>query len=329
MTDDSDPEVHTATPAVWGPALKEAGWSFLTAGVFVSLCYTIFFRSIHPEFVPFMDRNATKHIAPGNNLIPVSIGKYHAEGSNATIEDINDDEAILALPKTFQAEDYPFIKVNLEGFTRYSKFKLLWRRESDISVTHALPMTRNRDGTIQIAMAYGYENYRGRIADIALLFYDGPAIGFERNNGEKIKIHSIEFKPFSVATLAQQIFDDWRTPPYWGGPANNHVASSHYHRVISLSSAVFFLALAGIVVAAVARIAKARSHEPSYYAVVLCLCMYSAVLLDTNRWLWRVSQLIDTYERYQGRPLSEKIVNNPQRCARDPESCRVDLLPHY
>ena len=148
----------------------------------------------------------------------------------------------------------------------------------------------------------------------------------ERNNGEKIKIHSIEFKPFSVATLAQQIFDDWRTL-HTGEDRLTTTSLAHYHRVIS-SSAVF-LALAGIVVAAVARIAKARSHEPSYYAVVLCLCMYSAVLLDTNRWLWRVSQLIDTYERYQGRPLSEKIVNNPQRCARDPESCRVDLLPHY
>ena len=28
----------------------------------------------------------------------------------------------------FRAEHYPYIKVNLSGFTRYNRFKILWRR---------------------------------------------------------------------------------------------------------------------------------------------------------------------------------------------------------
>ena len=56
-------------------------------------------------------------------------------------------------------------------------------------------------------MVYGAEHYRGQIADIALIFYDGPALGFENNINEDISIQSIELRP-SGWGVAEQILED-------------------------------------------------------------------------------------------------------------------------
>ena len=95
MTDDSDPEVQTATPAVWGPGAQRGGL-FDCRCVRVALLYDIF-PQYSPRVCAVHGPQCNQTHCPGNNLIPVSIGKYHAEGSNATIEEFNDDEAILAL----------------------------------------------------------------------------------------------------------------------------------------------------------------------------------------------------------------------------------------
>ena len=43
-------------PAVWIPALKEAAVSFGAAALILLVAYVFLFRTIHPEFLPFMDR---------------------------------------------------------------------------------------------------------------------------------------------------------------------------------------------------------------------------------------------------------------------------------
>ena len=202
---------------------------FLVAASLLALAYTLFFEHIQPEFAPFTDRNAEKIIVSGKDLIPVSVGAFKKTGDNLIIEGFNGDEAILVLPRAFQAEDYPFIKVNLSGFTRFSKFKILWRQADNPEKTHALEFNRSGDEVTQIAMVYGGDNYRGEIADIALLFYDGPALGFEDNNDVDIVISSIELRPFSVARAAGQILDDWLNPPSWAGHSNNIVRGAYKH----------------------------------------------------------------------------------------------------
>lgn len=318
---------------IWIPALKEAGVAFVAAAVLLAIFYVFAFRWIHPEFVPFMDREATKLVAPGKDLIPVSVGGYRVEGSNTIIEDFNGDEAILALTRAFQAEDYPFIKVNLQGFTRYSKFKILWRRADDPSHTHALEFNRSGDEVTQIAMVYGNENYRGRIADIALLFYDGPALGFENNDGVDISVHSIELRPFSVRQVMEQIFEDWTNPPLWQGYSNNIVRGIHPNGMVFPNAVANLLVVTGLASAWLLRLGrKWRAVSPPanpLLATSLCLCLYGWAFNDVLRWHWRVEQLIDTHERYAGLPLEERIRNNDIRCARFPEDCAAHLLPYF
>ena len=333
MTDGQAPHTQTVAPEIWGAAFKEAGVAFVVAALILSVFYVFAFRWIHPEFAPFMDRKAKTVIAPGKDLIPVSVGEYQVEGSNTIVEGFNGDEAILALARAFQAEDYPFIKVKLTGFTRYCKFKILWRRAAEPSITHALEFNRSGDQATQIAMVYGDDNYRGQIADIALLFYDAPALGFKNNNDVDITIHSIELRPFSAWGVVEQIFEDWTNPPLWQGYSNNFVRGIHTNGMLFPSAVASLLVLTGLLVAALIRwstkllFTATAQHKIS--VTILSLCLYGWAFNDALRWHWRIEQLVDTHERYSGQPLETRIRNNNIRCARFPDDCAAHLLPYF
>lgn len=318
---------------VWRPALIEAAWASLSAALLLVAIYAIFFQSFHPEFAPFTDREARKLVIPGKHLIPVSVGAARKTGNQIIIEDFNYDDVVLFLPREFQAEDYPFIKVNLSGFTRYSKFKIVWRRTDDVSQSYALEFNRSGDEVTQIAMVYGDENYRGKIADIALLFYDGPALGFENNNGVDIVVDSIEFLPFSAARVAEQIFEDWTNPPLWQGYSNNIVRGIHRNGMVFPNVVANLLIITGLTIAALMRGLRKLKHQPQLnhrlLATALCLCLYGWTFNDILRWHWRIEQLLDTHERYAGLPLQERIRNNDIRCTRYNEDCAAYLLPYF
>ena len=318
---------------LWRPALVEAGCVFLAAALLLSITYTIFFGSFHPEFTPFLDRDARKLVVPGKDLIPVSVGAASKTANQIIIEDFNEDEAVLLLARPFQAEDYPFIKVNLSGLTRYSKFKIIWRKADDMAQTYALEFNRSGDEVTQIAMAYGGENYRGKIADIALLFYDGPALGFENNNDVDIVIDSIQFLPFSAARAVEQIFEDWTNPPLWQGYSNNIVRGIHANGIVFPNAVANLLVIMGLVITAlnlwIRKLRLAVTSQRRILATALCLCLYGWAFNDILRWHWRIEQLADTQERYLSLALEERIRNNEIRCGRFPEDCNTALLPFF
>ena len=315
MTDTSKAQSKkTAYNGIWGPAFKEAGVAFVAAALFLSIFYSLAFRWIHPEFVPFMDREASRLIAAGKDLIPVSVGRSRVEGGSTIIEDFTGDEAILALARPFQAEDYPFIKVNLQGFTRYSKCKILWRRAEDPSQTHALEFNRSGDQLTQIAMVYGNENYRGQIADFALLFYDGPALGFENNDHVAIAVHNIELRPFSHINVFEQIFEDWINPPLWRGSSNNTVTAVHRHGMLSPNASGYATLFLAIGLISLRRQFGWRKPRIPALPAILILCLFLWIILDLLRWQWRVEQARDSNERYGNLPLEERIRNSPSRC---------------
>ena len=319
-------------PPIWKLALKEAGWAFAAAAVLLSLVYAFAFEQIHPEFARFMGHSATPLSAAGKDFFPASIGKGRLRDNQFIVEDFNGDEAILVLPRSFVAEDYPFIKVNLSGFTRYSKAKILWQRESETE-THALEFNRSGSEVTQIAMVHGGEQYAGRITSIALLFYDGPALGFENNDDIDIVIDSIEFRPFSAMRVAEQIFEDWTNPPLWQGYSNNIVRGIHTKGMVFPNAVANLLVVTGLAIAGLVRLGrKRRAGSPPAHrllATALCLCLYGWAFNDVLRWHWRIEQLIDTHERYAGLPLEERIKNNDIRCARFPEDCAAHLLPYF
>ena len=319
----------------WAPALKDAGISIGLAAFLLVIAYIATFRWIHPEFTPFMGRGSLPFSAEGRELIPVSVGRFSLDDKHAVIAQFNEDEAILALPRAFLAEDYPFIKVNVKGFSRFTKLKILWRQAKNRSITHGLTVNRSGSHATQIAMVYGGDNYRGEIVDIALLFYDGPALGVESNDNAQIVVESVEFTPFSMAAVIEQIFEDWTNPPLWRGSANNAVMGAHANSILYPNAVTHVLVIFSIFAAFFRRAIRGLGHsekEPDAAkmpAVLLIICIFGWAFTDILRWNWRVELLIDAHERYSGKPLVERIRNNPIRCARFPDDCRADLLPFF
>ena len=190
---------------MWKHALQEAGWAFTAAAVLLLAVYSVSFKDFHPEFAG-LSGGATYDRMEG--FYPASLGKGKRAGDQFIVEDFNADEAILVLPRPFVAENYPFIKVNLSGLTRYSKAKILWQREGEAEI-HALELNRSGNELTQVAMVHGGERYAGRISSIARLIYDGPAMGFENNNGVGRIIESVE-GPSRCG--CEQIVEDWANP---------------------------------------------------------------------------------------------------------------------
>ena len=131
------------------------------------------------------------------------------------ITEYQDGAAILELRTRFQAEDYPFIKFNLEGLTTWSDAFVFWQVASDPGNSHRLKLNRSWDEVTQVAMPYGGENYRGEVTHLAIGLVSDPTD--HDNNGEPILLKGVELRPFSGVRVAEQIFEDWTNPPLWQG----------------------------------------------------------------------------------------------------------------
>ena len=319
----------------WRAALRVGAVVVAQAAAVIAIIYWLGFRWIHPEFAAFMDREATPQVAFGKEFSPISTGGHRIEGNQAVIQGFNVDEAILALPLSYQAEDYPFIKVNVEGVSRFSRVKILWRQSEDLSEVHALELNRSGQEVTQIAMVYGHDKYRGRIADIALLFYDGPAIGSTNNGDLNIILKSIELRPFSALGVVEQIIEDWTNPPLWRGSSNNYVRGIHANGLIFPNAVANLLIVVGLTLLWARTVSTPHSQNCGAHshakllATALCVFMYAWAFSDVFRWHWRVEQLLDSHERYSGKSLEQRVANNDIRCARFPETCASHLLPYF
>ena len=275
-----------------------------------------------------MDRDA-RRVSGRKRIFTISVGDLKKDGEALIVERFSVDEAILSLSRSFKAEDYPFVKVSLTGLTRHSKFKILWRNETDQSKYHALEFNRSGDGVTQIAMAKAADAYRGTITDIALLFYDSPAVGFSNNNDSDISILSVELLPFSSLRVLEQIISDWINPPLWKGSSNNLVKGIHPNGLIFPNAVSNLLLILGLLVAVLARVCHRRQRHQSLLPTAIVLCILTMGLNDSLRWFWRIEQFTDTHERYASFSLQERVQNSDIRCARFPADCNNGRMRHF
>ena len=313
--------------------IKESLLAYGLSWLLLVIMYFFAFTYIHPEFGRYRSTQATGITVPASHLIPISVGEFKKNGSTFSILSFRGDEAILALSRSFLAEDYPFIEVDLSGLTRFTKFKLLWRKQSDPVKTYSLEFNRRRDGVTQLAMTAAGNDYEGQISDIALLFYDGPALEVSDNKGIPITITSIRLVPFSMPAVIAQIYDDWTTPPLWQGHSNNIVRGVHAGALIMPNMAANLSVAVGIAILFVwrwiTRGTNSSLRRPLLFHSTLCICLLGLVFTEILRWNWRAEQVVDTIERYWGKSKLEKIQTNDLRCTRFREDCELDYYPYF
>lgn len=321
---------HQSATSFWTAALLGAVRSSLVAAILLALVYAGLFKVIHPEFLPFTAKNAEKIVFSGRHLLRVSEGESRLDGDSIIIEKFAQDESILVLEQGFQAEDYPFIKVNLSGLNEDVKFKIMWRRDSTPAITHSLEFNRSGDSATQIAMVYAGEEYRGAIKDLALLFYVGGTTGAGGNSPTNVTVYTVELRPFSLLHFLEQLIEDVTNPPLWQLSSSNRIKGAHENSIITPNILCLALIIAGCIVARVTtRSSTGAPVSRNLWPTIVCLCLIGGALSDALRWQWRIDQLADAYRRHYGKPIETRIKNTEARCQRFPDNCRSDLLPYY
>ena len=325
-TDDS-----ALSRAGWWVALRHAVIALAISIVVLVAVYSIWFFDFHPEFAGFNNPKAEPMVLMGNQFGPIGMGIGGTKGNTVIISGFTEDKAGTSVRTNFRAEDYPFIKFDLEGLTRFTDASVYWRRAAEPEELYELPLNRSGDEVTQVAMVSGGEHYKGLITELVIVFFDGPAKGFSDNNDVDIVIKQVELRPFSAKAVAGQIWEDWVNPPLWQGYSNNIVRGIHRNGMVFPNLVLNLLVATSAMVLLIARLSTPTKWRASLSVsrtvlVVIGLCW---VMGDSLRWQWRIEQLIDTHERYAGLPLEERIRNNPIRCARFPKDCRADLLPYF
>ena len=318
--------------AFWGSALREALLNFTLAAIALTFVFINAIFLLYPDLERFANRNSQTVIVNADELMPFSLGEGHKDASKFFITDFNKDEAVLVLQKSFKAEDFPYIKVNLNGLTRFTTVKLLWQK-SVSSEIYSQEITRNGDGLNQVSLALAGEDYSGSITSIALLFYDRSALGFKNNDNVDIVINNIELRSFSIWRVIEQIFYDWSTPPLWEASSINSVTGASQPQLLKPNLAVNLIMVSGFVLALLRRKVYPRPKKIAtrapLFAVALSLCLFGWVFNESLRWSWRVEQIIDGRERYSNIKLAQRIKNNDVRCAMYPSDCASFLYPYF
>jgi len=302
--------------------------AFIAAALLLCGIYAIGFFKFHPEFKPYAGREATPLTIEGSYFRPVA-GEAHRDGDSVVLTEFTDGRGLLALKRPFQAEDYPFLKFQIEGLTTWAKAFVYWRRADSPEEFHKLELNRSGEEVTQIAMVYGGEDYRGEISELVLTFFT-DATGHD-NNGEPIRLRGVELRPLSFMRVSEQVIEDWTNPPLLKGSSNNRVRGVHLHGMVFPNLVANLLVIIGLVLAISWRVCLIRSghsFQTALMPIALCLCLYGWTFNDALRWHWRLAQFFDTNDRYAGLSLEDRIKKSPTRCARFPEDCRANLLPY-
>ena len=316
----------------WGKALREAACIFALTSIILAILFLSMVALFHPELKRFANEDARALTFSGSELLPASLGSGHRDSGQFFISGFNKDEAVLVLQREFQAEEFPFIKVNLKGLTRFTTVKLLWQKSGSPEI-FSRAFNRTGDGLTQLAMSFAGDDYAGTISSVALLFYDRPAQGFKNNNGEVIVISDIELRTLSTRRIIEQIFSDWTNPPVWGPSSINTVEGTYTPQFLKPNLAVYLVVLTALAITVIKRRAFSRPSETirraPVFAVALSLCLHGWLLNESLRWGWRIEQFIDARERYANLQLAQRIKNNDARCGMYPDDCASFLYPYF
>ncbi|WP_144244488.1 hypothetical protein [Pseudohaliea rubra] len=321
--------MEQATSAPWRRAFIEAAAAFVLAGIVLALAYALLFFRVHPEFRAFAGHDVETVTIPGNRFRPVAAGRAYARDGSMVIDAFAGGGAVVALNARFLAEDYPFIKLDIDGLTSWANAAIYWRRAAEPDVIYQLPLNRSGDGVTQVAMPKGSEKYRGEIIELAVGFI-ADATGHD-NGGQRLRVKGVELRPFSSGRVIEQLLADWLNPPVLQAYSNNVVIGSHPHSLLRPNGIVMLLMIVGLAGLGAAvhllKVPAGTGQQRQLLRAALCLCLYGWGCGEVLRWQWRLSEGEVILERYAGRPLAEQIKNAPLRCGRD-RDCVSDLLPY-
>lgn len=322
--------ISNGQPFTWITSIKLACLSVVAGIIALIVAYGLWFFEIHPEFRNYNHPDVQTAVIPGSAFRPVVARGSVIERGAIVVTGFSGGRAIVSTPARFLAEDFPFIKVHMEGLTRFTQASILWRQSNNPNRLYSLPLNRSGNGVTQVAMVSAHTQYRGEIEELAIGFFDGPANGVSGNKGAEIRVQGLELRPFNWRRVVDQVGADWFHPAVWPGYANNVVMGIPVNGMVLPNLALNLLAALSLLIALVLTWAfGAKSSRPAAFPVAALVIIATVWLLgDALRWPMRIEQVLDAQDRYEGRSLLERGKNNSHRCARN-HDCYEHLAPYF
>ena len=268
--------------------------------------------------------------ASGGDLLPLIKSASILRGNIIEVYGAKNGDILLLLDQSFPAADYPFVEIKLGAKSPFTRGKLLWRNDTNESVSHSISLVEDVSNSKLYGNPYQHPDYSGVIKDVALLFYpDLPAESFKTS----VQISSVTLLPSTFLTRAEHLVFHLLNPPLLSASSTNFVsgATPSFHirpnMIFHINILVSFITLylSGLVTSKWSM--EERRRSSLVIAVFILICAWASS--EALRWCWRLNQFSDTHERFYGRPLHERYQNDNIRCQIASKDCAAHLLPYF
>lgn len=100
----------------------------------------------------------------------IMVGSGMVRDHSMVIEEMHQDQAILAKVEKFRAKDYPFLRLDMGDIHPEVDVLLVWRTHEARSTLHSYPLKNAGSGQRYFSLADA-DNWKGEILEIAFSFY--------------------------------------------------------------------------------------------------------------------------------------------------------------
>ena len=315
----------------------------LISALVLGSLYLGFFLKLNPEFMPYAQQasgQGTQALTlTGRDFRPIDIAPARIEGTRHIIERYVDNQALLLSQEWLEADQFPFLRFDVEGIHRDMLVRLFWRRidmapgQYHYAELHTSGDGRNWHNLVQ------HPEWRGRVIELGIG-------GIGRSNDERFVLmrdqpfvlNEIRLEPFSRWAVMKTIWSEWTFFEGWTHTSMNRYLGVPDRSALIRPNAVFGVWLLGSLMVLAAWVGLRASagkdrRQPGISWTPLLASMLAMVVLvwiaqDSLRQSFRIKQAIDTYTLYASQPLVDKVARTRMRCDQMREQLAQDCTQH-
>ncbi|GHD33777.1 hypothetical protein [Parahalioglobus pacificus] len=184
--------------------LKTLATAFL-ALVLAAFCtgggYFLSFELLNPYSLEIAGEPARSVALSGSDFRPLVFDEGRYEDDSSVLLALKNGEGILEATVDLQAEQLPFLRLDVRGLQASLNTVLYWRVEDRPGAVFGLPLQQARDGRYWFNLRQSAD-WRGRVTAVALGVYGDVG-------DTPFTLDNMHFTPVSIASTAAVIWNEW------------------------------------------------------------------------------------------------------------------------
>lgn len=260
-------------PGTW---LGWAAGALALVGFLIAVTLWLLLPRFHPGVGP-LDSSGPRLELPASRFAAVTGRDVERRFDALVIGSLQEGEAVFAIRESFDAADYPMLRLALSGVHPDLETELYWTTADEPRELNYLPLARGDEAVTWHRLA-GREQWQGRIVELGIVVYG-------LRDGGPMRLESVRLQPATRAVLARLTWQHWHEFQTWRQGAPNYYRGVPEHaplRPVPVAAAWLLGSVAVLVVAA--RIRRWRTKRLLPAAIVAALVPWLALdLLWQNR----------------------------------------------